>query len=159
MINKYYLSQKNLGYLFLVIGVLSILISFYFLITQPTLFYIGISIPFIAIGIYHLFISFNYIVKYSINLNNVKQQVIENKVKEGEIDRITKQISLNVYYNFLFIFLILTSTILLFGFSENQFLRGLGISIFVHATILITAQYSVNQKRIFYLKWLNDFYN
>ena len=159
MIKMYYKSQKIQGYLLLFIGILSSILPINFIFFQTSSFYFGSAIIFIIFGIYQIYLGILIGLKVDDEIEKVKKQIQENKIKEGEIFKIEKYLKLNTWYIFIYSTLIIIASICIFGFPQLVFLRGLSISLFVHATILITAQFNVNQKRKIYFKWLNDFYN
>ncbi len=159
MIKMYYKSQMIQGYLLLFIGVLSSILPIYFIFFQTSSFYFGAALIFLIFGVYQIFLGIFHGLKADVEIEKVKKQIEKNTIKEGEIFLIEKYLKLNTWYIFIYSTLIIIATVCIFGFPQMVFLRGLSISLFVHATILITAQFNVNQKRKIYFKWLNDFYN
>ncbi|MFZ4799588.1 MAG: hypothetical protein ACOYMA_18985 [Bacteroidia bacterium] len=161
MIKKYYNAQKTQGLLFIIIGILSIILGAILVINVNNLYSNGITLPLIIIGMLQVYFGVTTFKNTPIHLLLVQGFVMKNQASMAntEIPFIHKTILFQKKMINIFLIGVALAVLFLFVFNKTMFLQGLGIGLFIHSLIIITANYFAEQRSQIYLKWLNDYYN
>lgn len=160
MIQKYYAAQKANCYLFLIIGILSLLTVGFLIFNSPNTFKIGLILPLLIIGSIQLFISIKALIQLPIELKTVLNFIPNNTSNfiDIEIPKINK-ILIHYKTNTIFYLTLISISVVLLFLINNDLFNGVGLTLFPQSFILITAHYFSHQRRLIYIKWLTDYYN
>jgi magnesium-transporting ATPase (P-type) len=153
-IYKYFIAEKQESLLFLIVGAVAIILSiiFWFFIKTNPVFFKGLAIPLLAIGLIQT------VVGYTVYNRSDKQKMdvaynigIEpaGYIKQTEIPRMENVMKNFVIYRWIEIAFIVTGLILIFLFRSNPdktFWYGLGMALAIQATIMLGVDYFAEQR-------------
>jgi hypothetical protein len=143
-IEKYFLAEKNLSILFMVLGGLAVISALVFFLGLKTNFYKGAAIPLLLIGLFHFAVSYTGFKKadddrktnvYSYDMN-------PSNLIEKELPRIDK---LSQKFNYFLVVetLLVITGIGLFVYFKNDssklFWMGLGLTLAIEAALTFGA--------------------
>ena len=161
-IEKYFLAEKNLGLLFMILGAVAVVVAIIFFFVMKTSWHQGVALPFIIIGLVQLGIGFNV-------FKNSDAQRIElvnaydmnpGLLKEKELPRMEKV--LNTFKTVLIAeVLLFVAGILLFVYCKNDpgkgFWAGVGIALAIQAAVCLFADITGYNRAVIYKKGLSEF--
>lgn len=161
-IEKYFLAEKNLSILFMVVGGLAIVSAILFFLGLKTNFYKGAAIPLIVIGLFHVAVSYAGFKKADNDrIKNVYSYDMDPAhLKEKELPRMEK-FSKNLHYFLLAETLLFVLGIGLFVYFKNEnsklFLAGLGLTLAIEAALTFGADMYAKQLAQSYTNGLKVF--
>lgn len=155
----YFNGEKWESYLFLLLGVLSILISIYLLFVLKTSFWKGVTIPFILVGMLELVVGYTIVKRSPIDILRVEKMINDEpqKIASEEIPRMEKVMSNFKVFRIAEIILIGIGILLMYHTLNDTFLRGLGLGLFFQASTVLSLDFFAERRGHVYLEFLNDF--
>jgi membrane protein YdbS with pleckstrin-like domain len=163
-IEKYFMAEKNLGLLFIILGAVAVLASFIFFFVMKTNWHKGVALPFIIIGLLQLIIGFNVYknsdkhrisVVYAYDMNPAELKKKELSRMEKVQDSFKLILSLEV--------LLLAVGIALFLYFKNDpqkiFWAGVGIALAIQAMVCLFADLNAFNRATNYKKGLTEYLN
>ncbi|MEN9547914.1 MAG: hypothetical protein RIR12_505 [Bacteroidota bacterium] len=161
-IEKYFVAEKQQSFLFIIMGVASVIIALVFFVCKQEAFYAGAAVPPAFIGLLMLVVG---VIVYRRSDEDRKQIVYAydlnpSMIKEIEIPRMKKVMKNFVHYRNVEIFLFIlgwTFFIYLFKADSFIFLKGLGLSLAIMAAITLVADYFAALRGKKYLAGLTAF--
>jgi hypothetical protein len=161
-IEKYFNAEKGESWIFMWIGIASIVAAIIFFFFIKTNFYKGAAVPLILIGLLLGFVGYTvYKRSDGDRLRNVyAYDMNPSELKEKEIPRMEKVMKSFIIYRWIEIVLFLAGTTLYIYFIRdirNDFLRGLGLALVIMAVLALTADYFAEKRGHIYLDGLKSF--
>ena len=155
----YFNGEKWESYLFLLLGVLSILISIYLLFVLKTSFWKGVAIPFILVGILELVVGYTIVRRSPVDILRVEKMINDEpqKIASEEIPRMEKVMSNFKVFRIAEIILIGIGILLMYHTLNDTFSRGLGLGLFFQASTVLSLDFFAERRGHMYLEFLNDF--
>ena len=140
--------------MFLIIGIAAILLAvvFWFFIKSNPSFFKGAAIPLLAIGLIQMVVGYSVYSRTDKQKKDIAYNIgIEpvSFVKQTELPRMEKVMTNFVIYRWVEIAFIITGLVLIFLFKSNpdkSFWYGLGIALFIQATIMLGADYFAEKR-------------
>jgi hypothetical protein len=163
-IEKYFLAEKQLGLLFIVIGSVAILLAIIFFLFLKTSFYRGAAIPLLVIGLIQLIAS-AAIYKKSDNdrIRNVyAYDMNPGQLKNEELPRMQTVLKNFTVIKWAEMALILAGLVLIYFFRANidkAFWFGLGITLAIQALLILVADTSAEKRAKLYTMGIESFVN
>lgn len=158
-VEKYFVSEKNISLLFIIIGALAIITALLFFFCLKKDFYKGAAIPLLLIGLLQLIASI-----YVYNRSDAQRKDIIYKldmnfatIKQSEIPRIEKVVKRFIVYRWVEIALFFAGIVLVIMYKNNtekSFWIGLGLTLALQAAITFGADSFANKKANNYLEGL-----
>jgi hypothetical protein len=154
-IEKYFLAEKQMGILFIIIGSVAVVIAICFLFLLKTSFYKGAAVPLLVIGLIQLASS---VVIYSKSDKHRIRIVYAHDMNPGqlkneELPRMKKIIKNFASFKWIETALVITGLALIFYFRNNEqnaFWYGLGVTLSVMIIITFIADYAAERRAILY---------
>lgn len=155
----YFNGEKWESYLFLVLGVLSILISIYLVFVLKTSFWKGVAIPFILVGMLELVVGYTIVKRSPLDILRVERLIKEEpqQIVAEEIPRMEKVMSNFKVFRIAEIVLIALGIFLMYYTLNDTFFRGLGLGLFFQASMVLSLDFFAERRGHVYLDFLNDF--
>lgn len=161
-IEKYFLAEKTLATIFMVLGAIAIIVAIVFFFVMKTSWYKGAAIPFFLVGILQLAASYTVFKKADNDRKSLVYAYDMNPslLKEKELPRMEK---VNTTFNILLgveIAFVVIGLGLFFWFkndSSKTFWTGLGIALAIQGTITFVADLTAKKRAVAYTNGLKDF--
>ena len=161
-IEKYFLSEKQMCFSFIVIGAAAIVLALVFFFILKTDFYKGAAIPLLIIGLVQL-VGCLVIYKKSddIRIRTVYAfDMNPGQLKNEELPRMKTVLKNFAVFKWVETALIITGLALIFYYRQDAaktFWYGLGLALTVMALITLFADYSSERRAIMYKKGIEGF--
>ena len=157
-VKTYFNAEKAESLLFVGIGVISILISLYFWLQLKRPFYNGLAYPFFLIGIIQVTAGTIVYLRSPNDLERVENYLVlePEKIAQVEIPRMTIVMKNFVYYRYLEVALIITGIVLMFYTSNADLVKGIGIGLFIQASMMLAADYFAERRGDQYLNRMQE---
>ncbi|MEP6750728.1 MAG: hypothetical protein ABJB86_23540 [Bacteroidota bacterium] len=161
-IEKYFLAEKQLGLLFIIIGSIAIALAIVFFFLLKTPFYKGAALPLLLIGFIQLIAGVSVYQKSDKNrIDNVyAYDMNPGKLKNEELPRIKTVVKNFSVIKWVETALITAGLALVFYYRANAdkaFWFGLGIALTIQALIMFLADTSAEKRAIQYEKGIESF--
>ena len=158
-IEKYFNGEKAESYVFIVIGMVALLIAFYFVFTLKTSFWRGVAIPFILVAMLEFIIGYTIVKRSPKDIYRVESfiKVQPSKITLDEIPRMKKVMKNFVIFRYVEICLILLGIILMYSSLNDTLWRGIGLGLFMQASIVLSLDFFAERRGHIYLEYLKEF--
>jgi len=158
---QYFTGEKSESWLFLVVGIAGLALVFYFLLVLKTSFWKGLAIPFLLVSILEVLVGVTLIDRSPKDIVRVEHYLKNEpmKIRTDEIPRMKRVMRNFVIFRYAEIVLILAGAALYLSMGKNDFWKGLGIGLFLQASIILTLDYFAERRGIDFLKYLNSISN
>jgi hypothetical protein len=153
---KYFNAEKYESLLFILIGIIAISLSAYFIIKIKQPFYMGISYPFIAVALLQLIVGTSVYFRSPKDIIRVNQiiQVSPTNIVSEEVPRMKVVMEKFILYRWIEIVLMVMGIILFLYFKPNAFLKGVGLGLFIQSSIMLSLDYFAENRGKTYLEFL-----
>ena len=161
-IEKYFLAEKQLGLLFIIIGAVAIVLAIVFFFLLKTSFYKGAAMPLLVIGLIQLIAGAN-VYKRSDNdrIRNVyAYDMNPGQLKNEELPRMKTVVRNFAVAKWTEIGLAAAGLILVFYYRSNAdkaFWYGLGLTLTILVLITYMADYQAEKRAEQYMKGIESF--
>jgi hypothetical protein len=156
---KYFNGEKAESYIFIFIGVIACAMALYFIFVLKTSFWKGVAIPFIVVSCLEFVVGYAIVTRSSKDINRVEHFVKSEpqNIKTLEIPRMEKVLSNFVIYRYVEIALIILGIILMYSSMNDTFWRGIGLGLFIQASIVLSLDFFAERQGHIYVQYLNEF--
>lgn len=155
---KYFSGEKSESYLFLFMGVITILFACYFMMGLKTSFWRGVAIPFIVVALLEIIVGYTIVTRTPKDITRVENFMKQepHKIKTEEIPRM--EIVMKNFRNFRYIeiILIITGIILMYIGLATPFWTGIGLGLFIQAGIVLCLDFFAESRGKVYLDYLKS---
>lgn len=158
---KYFNGEKAESYIFIIIGVIALAMALFFIFGLKTSFWKGVAIPFIVIALLELLVGYTIVARSQKDIARVEayiQQAPQN-IKTLEIPRMEKVLRNFVIYRYVEIALIILGIVLMYISMNDTFWRGIGLGLFMQASIVLSLDFFAERRGHIYLEYLNQWSN
>ncbi|MFT3932508.1 MAG: hypothetical protein QM726_02740 [Chitinophagaceae bacterium] len=161
-IEKYFLAEKQLGLIFVIVGAVAVVLAVIFLLALKTNFYKGAAIPLIVLGLLQLIAGFTvYKRSDEDRIRNVyAYDMNPGQLKSEELPRIQNVVKKFAAIKWVEIILMVAGVFLLLYFRSDEtkaFWVGLGITLALMTTITFIADYTAEKRAVLYKNGLESF--
>jgi len=161
-IEKYFLAEKQLGLVFIVIGILAILLAIVFFLLLKTAFYKGAAIPLLVIGLIQLIAgSTVYNRSDADRIRNVyAYDMNPGQLKNDELPRMLKVNKNFAVLKWVEIVLLAAGLAMAIYYRANigmLFWCGFGLLLAMQAVIMFVADFTAEKRAISYTKGIESF--
>lgn len=155
-ISKYFNAERGESLLFVVVGLTAIIFASYFLIKLKQPFYNGMAIPLILIAFIQLTVGASVFFRSPKDILKVENMLSNDKekIKTEEIPRMETVMKNFLIYRYVELVLMIAGLILMFIFKENEFVRGVGIALFIQAALMLALDFFAEKRGLEYLTFL-----
>lgn len=150
-IEKYFLAEKQSGFVFLVIGIIAIVVAIVFYFVLKTNFYKGAAIPLLLIGLFECFVG-NSVRKRSDDdrIKNVyAYDMNPDQLKNEELPRVKEMSKGITIYMGVELAIGVAGVVLMFlykGQKVNSFWYGIGVALVIQGLITLGAEYFAGKR-------------
>ena len=157
-ITDYFNAEKFESLFFIGIGIIAIALGiyFWFIIKEPI--YKGIAIPFVLVAFIQLTVGTTVYFRSPKDIVTV-ENIISNepsKIHSEEIPRMNVVMKNFVIYRYVEIALMILGISLFFCFPSQNFWKGLGIGLFIQASLMLSLDYFAEKRGTDYLKQITN---
>ncbi|MES2396889.1 MAG: hypothetical protein V4549_12835 [Bacteroidota bacterium] len=155
-ISKYFNAERGESLLFAAIGLVAIILGSYFLIKIKQPFYNGMAIPLVLIALIQLTVGASVYFRSPKDILKVENMISNDKekIKTEEIPRMETVMKFFLIYRYVELVLMIAGLILMFTFKENEFIKGVGIGLFIQAALMLTLDFFAEKRGHEYLTFL-----
>ena len=155
---KYFNGEKAESYLFILVGVIAFALAFYFFFVLKTSFWKGVAIPFIIIASLEFIVGYTIVTRSSKDMMRVQTYITNEpqKIQIDEIPRMEKVLSNCVIYRYVEIALIILGITLMYGSLNDTFWRGIGLGLFMQASIVLSLDFFAERRGHHYIVYLQE---
>ena len=155
---KYFNGEKAESYIFILIGVIAFTMALYFMFGLKTSFWKGVAIPFIIVACLEFIVGYTIVTRSTKDIERVESFVKSEpqNIKTLEIPRMEKVMSNFVAYRYIEISLIIIGIILMYSSMNDTFWRGIGLGLFMQASIVLSLDFFAERRGHIYLEYLNQ---
>ena len=156
---KYFNGEKAESYVFITIGVIALAMALYFAFVLKTSFWKGVAIPFLVVALLEFVVGYTIVTRSPKDIIRVENYINQQhqKVAKDEIPRMEKVMSNFVVYRYVEIALIILGMALMYSSTNDTFWRGLGLGLFIKASIVLSLDFFAERRGHSYLDYLKDF--
>jgi len=155
---KYFQGEKAESYIFMMIGVVAFAMALYFFFALKTSFWKGVAVPFIIVALFELVVGYTIVTRSPKDIARVEtylQQAPKN-MQTIEIPRMEKVLSNFVVYRYVEIALIILGIVLMYSSMQDTFWRGLGLGLFLQASIVLCLDFFAERRGHIYILYLQE---
>jgi multidrug transporter EmrE-like cation transporter len=155
-ITKYFNAEKGESVIFVLVGIVAIILSTYFLIKLKQPFYTGMAYPLIVIALIQLTVGSSVYLRSPKDIERVNQivQTDKSKIQTEEIPRMITVIKNFAIYKWVEIALILVGIIMFFYFQPATIWKGIGLGLFIQAGFMLLLDFYAESRGKTYLEYL-----
>lgn len=155
---KYFNAEKGESLLFAAVGLVAIILASYFLIKIKQPFYNGMAIPLILIALIQLTVGASVYLRSPKDILKVENMLSNDKekIRTEEIPRMETVMKNFLIYRYVELVLMIAGLILMFIFKENEFVKGIGIALFIQAGLMLALDFFAKKRGHEYLSFLID---
>jgi hypothetical protein len=155
---KYFHGEKAESYIFMMIGVVAFAMALYFIFALKTSFWKGVAVPFIVVALLEFVVGYTIVTRSPKDIVRVETylQQAPQSIKTIEIPRMEKVLSNFVLYRFVEIALIILGIILMYSSMQDTFWRGIGLGLFIQASIVLCLDFFAERRGHIYVVYLQE---
>ena len=155
-VTQYFNKEKKESVYFISLGFLACLISVFYLFVKKQPFYNGVSYAFIAIGLIQLVVGISIYFRCDIDTVRVLHFIEKERksIKDYEIPRMELVMKNFMIYRWVEMALIGVGLILFLRCELKSLGNGLGIGLFIQASIMLFLDYLAEKRGSVYLNYL-----
>lgn len=153
---KYFNAEKSESLLFILVGIMAISVSAYFILQIKQSFYNGMCWPLIAIAFIQITVGTSVYFRSPKDIQRVTS-IIQNqkeKISSEEIPRMKVVMKNFIIYRYVEIVLLISSLLLMFLFDHSLFLKGIGIGLFIQSALMLALDFFAEKRGQEYLDFL-----
>lgn len=155
---KYFHGEKAESYIFMMIGVVALAMALYFLFALKTSFWKGVAVPFILVALLEFVVGYTIVTRSPKDIARVETYLQEapKSIKTIEIPRMEKVMKNFVVYRYVEIALIILGIVLMYSSMQDTFWRGLGLGLFMQASIVLCLDFFAERRGHSYVLYLQE---
>ena len=161
-IEKYFMAEKNLGLLLIIVGAIGIVAAIIFFIVMKTSWHKGAAIPFLLVGLFQLYMG-NKVFK---NADEQRKAAVyaydmnPASLKENELPKMEKAVKGMTSFIIIEAVLLVAGIALFVYFRKDTsklFWAGLGMALAIEALLCLFVEITAKSKTEAYIKGLKEF--
>ncbi len=157
-VSKYFSAEKGESILFITVGLLSLILSIYFLIKLKQPLFSGLSYSFITIAFVELAIGISIYFRSPKDMIRVNQFIQTEivKIQSEEIPRMETVLNNFVIYRWIEIGFVLIGIAMFLYFQTTTLWRGVGLGLSIQASLLLLLDFIAESRGKIYLEHLQN---
>ena len=155
---KYFNGEKAESYIFILIGVIALAMALYFIFVFKSSFWKGVAAPFIIVALLEFAVGYTIVTRSIIDTARVETFILKEpqSIKTLEIPRMEKVMSNFVIFRYVEIALIILGIALMYSSLNDTFWRGIGLGLFIQASIVLSLDFFAERRGHIYLEYLKE---
>ncbi len=157
-INRYFAAERSESMLFMAVGVVSILISFFFWFGLKQAFHNGMAWPLFLVGLIQLTVGYIVFVRTPGDVERVNKVVSHEpgRLQQEEIPRMEQVMQNFVIYRWVEMGLAIIGLALFLYFGQGSYWKGVGAGLFLQASLMLFLDLFAERRGQEYLEALRD---
>ena len=158
---KYFNGEKAESYIFILIGVVTLVLALYFFFGLKSSFWRGVAIPFVLVALLEFVVGYTIVTRSPVDIVRVESFVNNEpqNIKTIEVPRMEKVLSNFVIFRYAEIALIILGIILMYSSMSDTIWRGIGLGLFMQVSIVLCLDFFAERRGHVYLEYLNQINN
>lgn len=158
---KYFNGEKSESYIFILIGVVALVLALYFFFGLRSSFWRGVAIPFVLVALLEFVVGYTIVTRSPVDIVRVESYINNEpqNIKTIEVPRMEKVLSNFVIFRYAEIALIILGIILMYSSMNDTFWRGIGLGLFIQASIVLSLDFFAERRGHVYLEYLTQISN
>lgn len=155
---KYFNGEKLESYVFIIIGVVALAMALYFIFGLKTSFWKGVAIPFMLVAFLEFIVGYTIVERSPKDIKRVEHFMKSEPkmIRTHEIQRMEKVMRNFVIFRFIEIALIIIGISLMYSSMNDTFWRGIGMGLFIQASIVLSLDFFAERRGVVYLEYLKQ---
>lgn len=155
---KYFNGEKAESIIFILIGVFALALALYFFFALKSSFWKGVAIPFLIVALLEFVVGYTIVARSPKDIARVETfiQKEPQSIKTLEIPRMEKVMNNFMILRYLEIALIILGLALMYSSMRDPFWRGIGLGLFIQASIVLSLDYFAERRGHIYLGYLKE---
>jgi hypothetical protein len=155
---KYFNGEKAESYIFIIMGFIALAMALYFILVLKTSFWKGVAVPFVMVAFLECIVGFTIVRRSPKDIERVETFIKSqpSNIKNIEIPRMKKVMGNFVFFRYTEIALIVLGIVLMYSSMNDTFWRGLGLGLFIQASIVLILDFFAERRGYVYLEYLNE---
>jgi hypothetical protein len=155
---RYFNGEKAESYIFILIGVIAFVMALYFFFVLKSSFWKGAAIPFIIVALLEFVVGYTIVRRSPKDIARVEKYMLKDpqSIKTLEIPRMEKVLNNFVMYRYVEIALIILGIILMYSSINDTFWRGIGLGLFIQASIVLSLDFFAERRGHIYFVYLQE---
>lgn len=155
---RYFNGEKAESYIFILIGVIAFVMALYFFFVLKSSFWKGAAIPFIIVALLEFVVGYTIVRRSPKDIARVEKYMMKDpqSIKTLEIPRMEKVLNNFVMYRYAEIALIILGIILMYSSINDTFWRGIGLGLFIQASIVLSLDFFAERRGHIYFVYLQE---
>jgi multidrug transporter EmrE-like cation transporter len=155
-ISKYFNAEKSESLLFVLVGIVTLLLSAYFLVKMKQPFYNGMAYPLIVVALIQLTVGSSVYFRSPKDIARVNQimQTDATKIQTEEIPRMETVMKNFVLYRWIEIALVVIGIALFLYFQPMTLWKGVGLGLAIQSIFMLLLDYFAESRGKVYLDYL-----
>ncbi|MEJ7626410.1 MAG: hypothetical protein WKF35_06085 [Ferruginibacter sp.] len=158
---NYFKAEKLESAIFVVVGIIAVVISIYFLVKLQQPYYNGMAYALIAIALLQLTVGASVYLRSDKDIARVNQMIASNPDQISTIEKPGMEVVMKkfVLYRWIEIAQIITGIILFFSFQHGSSWKGLGLGMMITGGLMLLFDLVAEKRGHTYLAFLQNFIN
>ena len=155
---KYFNGEKAESYVFILLGVIAFAMALYFIFALKSSFWKGVAIPFLIVALLECIVGYTIVTRSPKDLERVETciQKEPKSLKTLEIPRMEKVMRNFMIFRYVEIALIILGITLMYSYKNDTFLKGIGLGLFIQASIVLSLDFFAERRGYIYLEYLKE---
>jgi hypothetical protein len=155
---RYFNGEKAESYIFILIGVIAFAMALYFFFVLKSSFWKGAAIPFIIVALLEFVVGYTIVTRSPKDIARVEKYMQKDpqSIEILEIPRMEKVLNNFVMYRYVEIALIILGIILMYSSMNDTFWRGIGLGLFIQASIVLSLDFFAERRGNIYFVYLQE---
>ena len=155
---KYFNGEKAESYIFILIGLIAFVMAIYFILGLKTSFWRGVAIPFILVAGLEFIVGYTIVIRSPKDIKRVENYIKSDpqNIKTLEIPRVEKVMNNFIIFRYVEIALIILGIALMYSSIHDTFWRGIGLGLFIQASIVLSLDFFAERRGYIYLEHLTE---
>jgi hypothetical protein len=155
-IKNYFNAEKYESVFFVGFGLIAIAFAIYFRMGQKNPLYRGMTIPLALVALIQLTVGTTVWMRSPKDIERVEQIINKepSRITTEEIPRMKVVEENFVIYRWVEIALLLVGLVCMFAFTQHQFIRGVGIGLFIQSALMLSLDFLAEKRAEEYLSYL-----
>jgi len=157
-IEDYFKAERSESMLFILVGLVAIGLSIYFLVKFNQPFYTGLVFPLILIALIQITVGTTVYIRSPKDVDRVQKylEYEDARIQSDEIPRMQEVMKSFVIYRYIEIVLLLIGIVLIIFFSRANLWMGVGVGLSIQAAFMLALDYFAEQRGNVYLEFLKQ---
>ena len=157
-VTQYFKEEKKESVFFILIGLLSVLVSLFFLFVRDEAYFAGISYAIISIGLVQLVVGTTILLRSDIDIVRVNHFIERERksIRDYEIPRMEQVMKNFVIYCWVEIGLIILGFLLFLNFDTKTMGKGLGLGLVIQSSIMLFLDFLAEKRGKEYISFLTS---